>query len=1160
VIPRVKVGKGVTGAVRYVLGEGKDRTTGEYRMLGAGEPGRVAWIGGTGFGFAIRSRDDADLGRRIMEFDAANQDSPTRRCEKDCVHLALGWPPDQTPTREDMEQAAQSALRALGMENAKAVWAAHNDESYSHLHIVASKINPDTGRAYDLKGNFITLSSWAQTYEREHGGVICLRREGANVLRQAIETRDAGAVLAAMTEQRATFTAADLERALGKQIKAEADRARFAETLLGHSEIVALADRADGPTTRYTTRTVLTAEQHVLRAADHLARDDRHRVGDAVRGRVLGDEKFRGMSGEQAAAFRHATGKEALSLIDGQAGTGKSYTMAAIREAYESSGYRVVGLAPTNVVAQGMQRDGFTRAATAHSELFALNNGRASWNARTVVMVDEAAMVDTKMMAMITAHADAARTKLILVGDDRQLSSIERGGMYGVLKDRYGAAELSEVRRQHKNDERRAAEMMAEGNFHDALGIYQARSAITWTRTQDEARAALVEAWAKDSAADPGKSRFVFAYTNDDVAKLNADLREIRRQRGEIGEDHRLRSKDGIAAFAVEDRIQFTATDKKQGLFNGAAGTVQSIEGSQITVKLDGRAGELRRFDSEVFSEFRHGYAGTIYKGQGRTLDQTYLYHSEHWRSAASYVALTRHQDKAELFVATNTAADVRQLARQMARVEERRAASHFHHGQDDDTLKPLGPEALMAELSVRPSSGAPPSADSKAAAAGGDITDRERPIRAGQGDMDNQTIEEAANPDDGATARRNEQVRPTRGQEGEQNQRQASQPTETGPAEELARENAEHQTWQLDEMRTQRARFLAFEADQERRAREARDDDIRRRTDAARGRQAEGQIPGAGDRYGTALADHYDVKYPYSSLARAAMAEYGALIRAREELTRQIAKEQDSELRRALELRKEIEAADYMAITSHRIAGQSIAITGRRDSEEAVRFRERAGDYEAQSRALRQEYRDLMAERGAREVQPTTELPSQAPGKTAGDSKPETPEKDDKAARIAAVREEGGIRREAEGVAQEKGMTGIADAAGPVNNERRAAQDKQSRIAEIREEGRRRHELDGTPPERRLSKDDKPADTKAARIAAVREEGRRRREADGPPSQSRAVKDAKAEDHELHKGEITDDKATRIARVREEGREFRSEQAARQSAPRGRGGGGPSR
>ena len=123
-----------------------------------------------------------------------------------------------------------------------------------------------------------------------------------------------------------------------------------------------------------------------------------------------------------------------------------------------------------------------------------------------------------------------AGAKLILVGDDRQLASIDRGGMFGALKDRYGAAALTGVTRQHKDEERRAATMMAEGNFSDALAIYEDKGAISWQRTQDQARAALVETWAKDAGAAPDKSRFVFAYTNADVAQLNADLRAVRRQ------------------------------------------------------------------------------------------------------------------------------------------------------------------------------------------------------------------------------------------------------------------------------------------------------------------------------------------------------------------------------------------------------------------------------------------------------------------------------------------------------------------------------------------------------------------------------------------------------------------------------------------------------
>jgi hypothetical protein len=126
-------------------------------------------------------------------------------------------------------------------------------------------------------------------------------------------------------------------------------------------------------------------------------------------------------------------------------------------------------------------------------------------------------------------------------------------------------------------------------------------------------------------------------------------------------------------------------------------------------------------FDGKAFQDFRHGYAGTIYKGQGRTLDQTYLYHSEHWRSAASYVALTRHRDKTELFVAQNTAADVNALSRQMARIDDRRAASRFYYEDERGLVRPLSPRELAARFNEtshqRPSGQPPSSADSPAAA-----------------------------------------------------------------------------------------------------------------------------------------------------------------------------------------------------------------------------------------------------------------------------------------------------------------------------------------------------------------------------------------------------------------------------------------------------------
>ncbi|HWA89795.1 MAG TPA: AAA family ATPase [Rhizomicrobium sp.] len=693
----------MTGAVRYILGEGRDPHTGALRPIPEDARSRVAWFGGTGFGFAVESREDADLARRVMEFDALNQQSRTRQCEKDCLHLSLGWRPGETPTHEQMADAARDALAAMGMPNARALFAIHNDEAYAHIHIVASKIDPATGRAYDLKANYLKLSRWAEQYERTHsGGVVCARREGANVLRDAIENRDASAVLEAMTKQRATFTARDLDRALGKQIRHGFERVQFAAEIMRHREIVPLSDKPGGPVTRYTTETVLASEARVLKAVQELARNDRHVIGEDARASALW--AFASLTSEQSAAVRHATGPEGLSLIDGQAGTGKSFTLSAIREVYEASGYRVIGLAPTNAVAQDMQRDGFRHASTIHAELFALNNGRARWNSRTIAVLDEAAMIDTALMASLTAHAARSGAKLIMVGDDRQLSSIDRGGMFALLKERHGAAELTQVRRQSKSDDRRATELMAEGNFHDALARYADKGTIRWTRTQDEARAALVEQWEIDSDADPGKSRFVFAYTNDDVDRLNRDLRRVRQARGELGTSHAFETKHGRFEFAAGDRIQITGTNKALGLYNGNAGTVESIEDGRIALRLDGGEGRIVAFDAEAFKDFRHGYAGTIYKGQGRTLDQTYLYHSEHWRSAASYVALSRHREKAELFVARNTARDLKQLARQMARVEERRAASHFCRAdrRAEPTTQPAEPPAPRFALLKR--------------------------------------------------------------------------------------------------------------------------------------------------------------------------------------------------------------------------------------------------------------------------------------------------------------------------------------------------------------------------------------------------------------------------------------------------------------------------
>lgn len=691
-IPNIVKGSGISGAVRYVLGEGRDKDTKQAIELVPGQTSRIAWIGGTGFGFTVDSAERAELARKVMEFAAANQTSKTRKADNDCLHLSLSWAKGETPDRAEMEAAGHSALEALGMEGARALFVAHNDTDHAHLHVVASRIDPETGRAYRDSYDKFQISRWAHRWELEHGGIKCERRATAQQLGE-LWTAEPGRALAAITKDRATFSAKDLGFAIGRVVPYDEQRDDLTGRIMALPDVVALSDREGGPVTRYTTQAVLKSEQEVLTASGQLAADGSHGIRRETLIAVMERQKFATIREEQYKALLHATGDGGFAAIAGEAGTGKSYTMAAIREVYEASGCRVVGLSPTNKIIQDMTRDGFKEVRTVAGAVNDIRRDACAWDSRTVLMVDEAGMMGTSDMAAITRQAADGGAKLILVGDDKQLSSIERGGMFGALCEKHGAAELSEVTRAEDPEQRRAFNLMHRGEFREALGIFDQQGAVNWTKTQGEAMDALLGRVAQDMQAAPDKARFVFAYTNTDVDQINAGVRAIRRERGELGEDHQLRTSRGVENFATGDRIQFTASAyrkdmREAGLANGVAGTVAEIDGRRLTVALDvARGAEPRSItftvgeDSKAgeFNGFRHGYAGTIYKGQGATLDQTYLYHSQHWRQASSYVALSRHRETTALFVATDTARDLDELARQMNRPEEKRAASQFH-------------------------------------------------------------------------------------------------------------------------------------------------------------------------------------------------------------------------------------------------------------------------------------------------------------------------------------------------------------------------------------------------------------------------------------------------------------------------------------------------
>lgn len=500
----------------------------------------------------------------------------------------------------------------------------------------------------------------------------------AEVYRQKGEDYEAarenpGRILERITERQSVFTERELSRAVGKLTKNERDRAALMARIMERPELVELHDPATGELAGYTTREVLAEERRVQDHARRLAGQGGHFAGEAAKGEALAG---RTLDVEQRLAFERATSGEGLVVIEGRAGTGKSYTMGAIRESYERSGYKVVGLAPTNTVAQDMKKDGFSRANTVHSEMWHLEHGKVAWDSKTVVCVDEAAMVETRMLEQILAQADEAGAKVILIGDDRQLSSIGRGGMFEVIKEEHGSAEITQVRRQSEEWQQEASMAMSRGDFRAGLQAYQEHGAIQWCQGEAEQKAALIRDWTRANAEEPERVRFVYAATNREVNELNAALQAVRRESGQVHGDYAFETCKGEQHFGEGDRIQFHETKKAEGIYNGQLGTVTRIDNGRIDVRTD--AGKSVSINTEEFKGYALGYSGTVYRGQGKTQADVYALHGKAWESKSGYVASTRHKENLNLYVDKTKFDSVEKLASQMRQDRTKIAAVNY--------------------------------------------------------------------------------------------------------------------------------------------------------------------------------------------------------------------------------------------------------------------------------------------------------------------------------------------------------------------------------------------------------------------------------------------------------------------------------------------------
>ncbi|HTR67852.1 MAG TPA: Ti-type conjugative transfer relaxase TraA [Terriglobales bacterium] len=430
---------------------------------------------------------------------------------------------------------------------------------------------------------------------------------------------------------------------------------------------------------RYSTREMVAVEREMARSADRMveARNFGVRIARVEAALARQDDAIRrvggkGLSEEQRQAVEHVTGCERIAAVVGLAGAGKSTMLAAAREAWEAEGFAVHGAALAGKAAEGLEESAGIASRTLASWERGWERGFDVLGPKDVFVIDEAGMVGSRQLARFITAADAAGAKIVLVGDPEQLQPIGPGAAFRAVAERVGFVALEEIRRQREEWQRAASVDFGRHRTAEGLVAYDARGAICFEDTAEAARAAIVRDVTADMEARPDGSRLVLAHRNADVRGLNEAIRAVRREHGELAGELVYQTSEGARAFAPGDRVLFRENNRELGIKNGMLGTVDRATEGHLAIRLDsakgpgqGRAVSVSMAD---YAAVDHGYATTIHKAQGTTVDRAYVLASDTMDRHLTYVAMTRHRDEARLYAGRDEFSDVAALSERLAR------------------------------------------------------------------------------------------------------------------------------------------------------------------------------------------------------------------------------------------------------------------------------------------------------------------------------------------------------------------------------------------------------------------------------------------------------------------------------------------------------------
>lgn len=463
---------------------------------------------------------------------------------------------------------------------------------------------------------------------------------------------------------------------------------------------------------RYSTAELVQKEREIVENAQARQAETGHRLPAETVSAAIADYEARkgfSLSADQREGVHILTNSGGVTVLVGDAGTGKSTSMEVVREAFESEGFRVLGCATGGKAAGELEQSSGIKSSTLESLLMRVEVGSEQITEKTVIVLDEAGMTDSRSYHRLDTLAREAGAKLIVAGDHKQLQSVGAGAPFRTTAERIpdAVAHLTTNQRQREDWRKEASKQMTYGEAAKALSTYIDRGLVSIEKTHSTAVKEAARLYLADRAEFGAQKVMMVAATNKVVEHLNVAARAGLQKSGELKNEQIIKTGAGRLSVATGERIICTEnfkSDRAVDLTNGDLGTVIGIHKDErgrdmITIEVD-RTKALITIDAGE-AKLRHGYAATAHRLQGATFWRVVALGSAAWRQEISGMVDTRAKDVTRwVFALTQVAKMAREAAptEKMANFARAVEATRLSRGE-----KPaLTPESLDSVKACR--------------------------------------------------------------------------------------------------------------------------------------------------------------------------------------------------------------------------------------------------------------------------------------------------------------------------------------------------------------------------------------------------------------------------------------------------------------------------